>query len=106
MPRSTLARLTAITLATFVALCAVALGAGTRAGATRAAARHAIHHIARFGITLRPADLDLRCSKLGRSQWWCFVYASKGHCAGELVETYSTRLHAYRARDIEIGCGE
>jgi hypothetical protein len=107
MPRRrALARLSAVTLALFVCLCAVALGAGTRAGATLAATHHAIHHIKRLGITLRPADLDLECSKLGRSRWWCFVYARTGHCAGELVETYTTRTHTYRPRNIDIACGE
>jgi hypothetical protein len=107
MPRRrTLARLTAVTLAAFVWLCAVALGAGTRAGATRAATRHVIHHVGRLGITLRPADLDLQCSKLGRSRWWCFVYANDGQCTGTLVETYTTRTHTYRARNIDISCGE
>ena len=106
MPRTTLARLTTVTLALFVVLSAVALGAGSRAGATRAATRHVIAHARRLGITLRPDDLDLQCSKLARSRWWCFVYANGGQCTGTLVEAYSTRSHAYRARNVDIGCGE
>jgi hypothetical protein len=106
MPRLTLARLTAATLALFVAISAVALAAGSRAGATRAAERHTIHYVKRYGITLRAADLDLQCSKLARSRWWCFAYANNGQCAGTLTETYSLRAHAYRPRNIDIGCGE
>jgi hypothetical protein len=106
MPRPTPARLTAATLAIFVALSAVALGAGSRAGATRAAMRHTIHHVKRYGVTLRTADLDLQCSKLARSRWMCFVYANGGQCTGTLTEAYSTRSHAYRPRNLDIGCGE
>jgi hypothetical protein len=48
--------------ALFVAISAVALAAGSRAGATRAAKRHTITYVKRYGITLRAADLDLQCS--------------------------------------------
>jgi len=106
MPRLTLARLTAATLCLFVALSAAALGAGSRAGATRAAKRHTIHYVKRYGVTLRAADLDLQCSKLARSRWWCFVYANDGQCTGTLTETYFTPTHNYHARNIDIGCGE
>jgi hypothetical protein len=106
MPRPTLARVTAAALALFVAISAVALGAGTRAGATRAAKRHTVAYVKRYGVTLRAADLDLRCSKLGPSRWWCFVYANAGQCTGTLTETYSARARSYRARNIDIGCGE
>jgi hypothetical protein len=106
MPRRSLARVTAATLALFVLVSAGAFGAGSRAGATRAAKRHTIAHIKHFGITLRAADLDLQCSSVARSQWRCFVYANGGQCTGTLSETYSTRMRAYRARNIDIPCGE
>jgi hypothetical protein len=106
MPRRSPACVTAATLALFVLMSAVALGAGSRAGATRAAKRHTFAHIKHFGITLHTADLDLQCSPVARSRWRCFVYANSGQCAGTLTETYSTRTHAYHARNIDIGCGE
>jgi hypothetical protein len=42
----------------------------------------------------------------GRSRWKCFVYANSVQCAGTLTELYSTRARAYRARNIDIGCGD
>jgi hypothetical protein len=97
-----------------VALVALALAlttdvvqaAGSRAGATRAAKRHTIASVKRHGVVLRTVDLDLQCSATGRSRWKCFVYANGGQCTGTLSEVYSTRSHAYRARNIDIGCGE
>src|SRR4051794_24409899 len=106
MPRFSAARLTAATLALFVLATAVALGAGSRAGATRAAKRHTIAYVKRFGITFRAADLDLQCSSVARSRWRCFLYANAGQCTGTLTEIYSTRAGSYRARNIDIGCGE
>jgi hypothetical protein len=88
------------------AASAPAQAAGTRAGATRAAKRHTIAYVRRFGITLRAADLDLECAILGHWRWKCFVYANGGQCTGTLVEAYSARAHAYRARQLELGCGE
>jgi hypothetical protein len=85
---------------------ATAHASGSRAGATHAAKRHAIAYIKRFGITLRPRDLDLQCSATVRSRWKCFLYANGGQCTGTLSEVYSTRARAYRARNIDIGCGE
>jgi hypothetical protein len=80
--------------------------AGSRTGATRAAKRHTIAYVKRYGITLRAGDLDLQCSVSGRSRWKCFVYANGGQCTDTLTEVYSTRARAYRARNIKIGCGE
>jgi hypothetical protein len=85
---------------------AVAQAAGSRAGATRAAKRHTVAYVKRYGITLRTSDLDGQCSVTGRSRWKCFVYASSGQCTGTLTELYSTRARAYRARNIDIGCGD
>jgi hypothetical protein len=65
--------------------------AGTRAGATRAAKRHTIAYVKRYGVVLRTGDLDLQCSAAGRSRWKCFVYANGGQCTGTLTEVYSTR---------------
>jgi hypothetical protein len=84
----------------------VAQAAGSRAGATRAATRHTIAYVKRFGISLPPRDLDVQCSVTGRSRWTCFVYANGGQCTGTLTEVYATPMHAYRARNIDIGCGE
>jgi hypothetical protein len=80
--------------------------AGSGAGATRAAERHTIARVAQFGITLRPADLDIQCSAAGRSRWLCFVYANGGQCSGPLTELFSSATHRYRASRVEIGCGE
>jgi hypothetical protein len=80
--------------------------AGTRAGATRAAKRHVVVYVKRYGIVLRTSDLDLQCSGSGRSRWKCFVYANGGQCTGTLSEAYSTRARTYRARNIDIACGE
>jgi hypothetical protein len=67
---------------TLVALIAPAAEAhGTRAGAARAAKRHTIAYVTRYGITFRPRNLDLQCSVTGRSRWKCFVYANDGQCA-------------------------
>ena len=85
---------------------AAAQAAGTRAGATRAAKRHVVTYVKRYGIVLRTSELDLQCSSVGRSRWKCFVYANGGQCTGTLTEVYSTRLRGYRARNINIGCGE
>jgi hypothetical protein len=99
------AALAALTVAlTLVASTAVA--AGSRAGATHAAKRHVVAYAERYGITLRPAELDLQCSAIRRSRWMCFVYANGGQCTGTLTEVYSTRARTYRSRQIDIGCGE
>jgi hypothetical protein len=45
-------------------------------------------------------------SVTGHSRWICFVYANGGQCTGTLTEVYSTRVRAYRARNVRIGCGE
>ena len=103
--RHTLVALIAPTAAA-LALSAPAYAAGTRAGATRAAKRHTIAHVERYGIVLRTSDLDLQCSAIGRSRWRCFVYANGGQCTGTLTEAYSTRLRGYRARNTNIACGE
>lgn len=98
---------TALLLAVALALTATpAQAAGSRNGATRAAKRHTIAYVKRYGITLRVSDLDLQCSVTGRSRWKCFVYANDGQRTGTLTEVYSTRAHAYRARNIDIGCAE
>ena len=55
---------------------------------------------------LSTSKLDLQCSSVGRSRWKCFVYANGGQCTGTLTEAYSRRARAYRARNIDIGCGE
>jgi hypothetical protein len=80
--------------------------AGSRAGATHAAMRHTIAYVKRFQITLHPADLDVQCSITGRSRWKCFGYANAGQRTGTLTEVYSIRAHAYRARNIDVWCGE
>jgi hypothetical protein len=85
---------------------APAQAAGSRAGATRAAKRHTIAYVKRYGITLHVNDLDLQCSVTGRSRWKCFVYANAGQCTGTLTELYSMHARTYRSRNIEIGCGE
>jgi hypothetical protein len=85
---------------------ATAQAAGSRAGATRAAKRHTVAYVKHYGIILRVSDLDLQCSITGRARWKCFVYANGGQCTGTLTEVYWTRSRAYRARDIDIGCGE
>ena len=103
--RHTLVALIAPTAAA-LALSAPAYAAGTRAGATRAAKRHTIAYVERYGIVLRTSDLDLQCSTAGRSRWRCFVYANGGQCTGTLTEAYSTRARTYRARNIDIDCGE
>ena len=102
--RHTLVALIAPTAAA-LALSAPAYAAGTRAGATRAAKRHTIAHVERYGVVLRTSDLDLQCSGSGRSRWKCF-YANGGQCTGTLTEVYSTRLRGYRARNTNIACGE
>jgi hypothetical protein len=101
------------TLVAVLATTAAALGpasaadaAGTRIGATRAAKRYVPTYVKRYGTTLRTSDLDLQCSPVGRSRWKCFVYADAGQCTGTLTEVYSIRARAYRARNIELGCGE
>ena len=73
---------------------------------TRAAKRHVVVYVKRYGIVLRTSDLDLQCSGSGRSRWKCFVYANGGQCTGTLSEAYSTRARTYRARNIDIACGE
>jgi hypothetical protein len=94
-------------LALALALAATpAQAAGSRTGATRAAKRDTIAYVKRYGITLRAIDLDLQCSVAGRSRWKCFVYANGGQCTGTLTEVYSTSARTYRARNIDIGCGE
>jgi hypothetical protein len=104
-PRPTLVALIAPTVAA-LALSAPAHAAGTPAGATRAAKRHTIAYIERYGIVLHTGELDPQCSGAGRSRRKCFVYANGGQCTGTLTEVYSTRTRAYRARNIDIGCGE
>jgi hypothetical protein len=95
----------ALTLALTLA-ASTAEAAGSRAGATRAAKRHVIAYVERYGITLRTADLDLQCSAIRRSRWMCFVYANGGQCTGTMTEVYSTRTRRYRARNVDVGCGE
>jgi hypothetical protein len=103
-----------VRLSPLVAILTVALtlpataaeAAGSRAGATRAAQRHVIAYVERYGITLRTAELDLQCSAIRSSRWKCFLYANGGQCTGTLTEVYSTRTRTYRARNIDIGCGE
>ena len=82
-----------------------AQAAGSRSGAPRAAKRHTIAYLKPHGVVLRTVDVDLQCSATGRSRWKCFVYANGGQCTGTLAEVYSTRARAYRARNIDIGCG-
>jgi hypothetical protein len=55
-------------LVLFLLVASSAQAAGSRAGATRAAKRHTIAHVERFGITFRTADLDVQCSVTGRSR--------------------------------------
>jgi hypothetical protein len=104
--RHNLVAMLAIAAAAFGLTSAAAQAAGTRAGATRAAKRHVVTYVKRYGIVLRVRDLDLQCSGSGRPRWKCFVYANGGQCTGTLAEVYSTRARAYRARNIDIGCGE
>jgi hypothetical protein len=85
---------------------AVARAAGTRAGATRAAKHDVATYVKRYGIVIRTSGLDLQCSSVGRSRWKCFVYTYGGQCTGTLTETYSTRVRGYRARSVDIDCGE
>jgi hypothetical protein len=106
MSRRKLYRLAAAVAAALLTGSATADAAGSRAGATRAAKRHTIVHVKRYGVVLRTSDLDLQCSSAGRSRWKCFVYANGGQCTGTLTEVDSTRARAYRARNIDIGCGE
>jgi hypothetical protein len=96
----------ATTAAAFGLTSATAQAAGTRAGATRAAKRHLVTYVKRYGIVLHTSELDLQCSSVGRSRWKCFVYANGGECTGTLTEAYSTRVRVYRARNINIGFGE
>ena len=79
----------AITAAALGLTPAPAQAAGTRAGATRAAKRHVVTYVKRYGIVLRTTELDLQCSSVGRSRWKCFVYANGGQCTGTLTEAYS-----------------
>jgi hypothetical protein len=83
-----------------------AQAAGSRVGATLAAKRDTIAYVKRYGITVRAGQLDLQCSVTGRSRWKCFVDANGGQCTGTLTEAYSARVRTYRARNIDIGCGE
>jgi hypothetical protein len=101
-----LSRLVAILTVALTLPATAAEAAGSRAGATRAAQRHVIAYVERYGITLRTADLDLQCSAIRRSRWMCFVYANGGQCTGTLTEVYSTRTGRYRARSVDVGCGE
>jgi hypothetical protein len=102
MPRG----LALVVVASLLSGSGTAQAAGSRSGATRAAKRHTIASVKRHGVTLRTVYLDLQCSATGRSRWKCFVYANGGQCTGTLTEAYSIRAHAYRARNIDIGCGE
>ena len=104
--RHTLVAVLAITATAFGMTSAAAQAAGTRAGATRAAKRHVVTFVKRYGVVLRVSDLDLQCSAVGRSRWECFVHANGGQCTGTLTEAYSSRVRVYRARRIDIGCGE
>jgi hypothetical protein len=106
VPRSFIARLIAVAIVVFALGAAVTQAAGSRSGATRAAKRHTVKYVKRFGVKLRASDLDLQCSARARSRWICFVYANGGQCTGTLTESYSTRTHTYRARNLDIGCGE
>ena len=83
-----------------------AQAAGTRAGATRAAKRHVVTYVRRYGVVLRTSEIDLQCPSVGRSRWKCVVYVNAGQCTATLTEAYSTRIRGYRARTIDIGCGE
>jgi hypothetical protein len=104
--RSSLVATATLLAIAFALTTTPAQAAGSRPGATRAAKRHTIAHVKHYGITLRAGQLDLQCSVTGRSRWKCFVYANGGQCSGTLTEVYSTRARAYRARNIDIGCGE
>ena len=95
--RRTLVAVLASTATAFGLSRSPAQAAGTRAGATRAAKRHVVAYIKRYGVVLGTSRLDLECSGSGRSRWKCFVYANGGQCTGTLSEVYSTRAHAYRA---------
>ena len=98
---------TAAPLALALALTTTpAQAAGSRTGATRAAERHTIAYVKRYAITVRASDLDLQCSVSGRARWKCFIYANGGLCTGTLTELYSARARTYRARNIDLGCGE
>jgi hypothetical protein len=103
--RHTLVALLATTAALALTMAA-AQAARTRAGAARAAKRHTIAYVKRYGIVLRNTDLDLQCSSGGRSRWKCFVYANGGQCTGTLTEVYSTQARSYHGRNLDIGCGE
>jgi hypothetical protein len=96
----------AVALVMFLLGTVTALAAGSRAGATRAAKRHTIAYVKRFGVDLRTVALDLQCSVIGRSRWKSFVYANGGRCTGTLNEIYSRRARTYRARSVDVGCGE
>ena len=74
----TLVALLAITAAAFGMTSGGAQAAGTRAGATRAAKRHVVSYVKRYGIVLRTSELDLQCSVVGRSRWKCFVKRQRG----------------------------
>ena len=52
----------AITATAFGMTSAAAQAAGTRAGATRAAKRHVVTYVKRYGVVLRTSELDLQCS--------------------------------------------
>ena len=101
-----ISRLVAILTLALTLVASTAEAAGSRAGATRAAKRHIIAYVERYGIMLRTADLDLQCSATRRSRWMCFVYANSGQCTGTLIEVYSMGVRAYRAQRIDIGCGD
>jgi hypothetical protein len=101
-----LSRMVAILTLALMLPATAADAAGSRAGATRAAKRHVVAYVERYGITLRAADLDLQCSATRRSRWMCFVYANAGQCTGTLTEVYSRSWRTYRARNIDVGCGE
>jgi hypothetical protein len=79
--------------------------AGSRTGATRAAKRHAVAYIKRYGITLRVSDLDLQCSATGRSRSTASSTPG-GQCKGPLTEVHSTRTRIYRAGNINIDYGD
>jgi hypothetical protein len=75
-PRGTLVALIALAATALARTAPAALAAGSGAGATRAATRHAIAYVKRYAVILRPSDRDVQCSAAGRSHWKCFVYAN------------------------------
>ena len=63
--RHTLVAVLAVTATAFGITSAVAQAAGTRAGATRAAKRHVVTYVKRYGVVLRTSELDLSALRSG-----------------------------------------